>query len=165
VNSDAYPEKTCLGGCTDKPVFKAVLIYENFAPGLRARWFCERLGRTLEGALEEKMWNFEVLAIRELRNAAASAARNADLLIVSVSSHTELPSTIRAWLDMWVWLLDKNKPALVALFDSSALRNVASIRGYLSAVAQRGGIDFFPHEITSPVRQDSVQAVRSSKSS
>src|SRR5208282_2515826 len=26
-----------------KPLLKAVLIYENFAAGLRARWFCERL--------------------------------------------------------------------------------------------------------------------------
>ena len=59
-------------------------------------------------ALEEKMWNFDVLMIREVRKAAASAARKADLLVVSVSGHAELPSTIAAWFDMWLWLHDED---------------------------------------------------------
>ena len=140
-----------------------MLIYESFAAGVRARWFCEKLACALDLALEEKMWNFDVLMIREVRNAAASAARKADLLIVSVSGQVELPSTIRAWLDMWLWLLDKDKPALVALINSPAARNAAPIRAYLGAIARGSGIDFFPHETTSPVRQGSVLAIRSSE--
>jgi hypothetical protein len=27
-----------------KPVFKTVLIYENFAAGVRALWFCAKIG-------------------------------------------------------------------------------------------------------------------------
>jgi transposase len=50
------------------------------------------------------------LRIREVRNAAASAARKADVVILSVSGHTELPVTIRAWLDLWLRLLDKEHP-------------------------------------------------------
>ena len=60
------------------PVFKAVLIYENFAAGVHARRFFEALARSSDKALEEQMWNFEVLGIREARNAAASAARKAE---------------------------------------------------------------------------------------
>ena len=93
------------------PVFKAVLIYENFATGVRARCFCERLVRALDNTLEEQMWSFDVLGIREARNAAASAARKADVVIVSLLGRTDLPSTVRAWLDMWLWLLDKENPA------------------------------------------------------
>jgi hypothetical protein len=134
-----------------KRVFKAVLIYENFAAGVRARWFCERLIRALDGTLEEQMWNFDTLRIREARNAAASAARKADVVIVSVSGHTQLPGTIRAWLDMWLWLHKKENPALVALFDSPARRSIGSICAYLSSIARRSMIDFFPHETTRSV--------------
>ena len=134
-----------------KPVFKTVLIYENFAAGVRARWFCARLVRALDSTLEEQMWNFDVLGIRDVRNAAAGAARKADVVIVSASGYTELPGTVRAWLDMWLWLLDKENPALVALFDSSAPGNIASIRAYLQQHSRRAGIDFFPHEITLPM--------------
>src|SRR5262245_10226301 len=56
-------------------VFKAVLIYENVAAGARARWFLERLARASRKTLEEQMWNFDVLGIREVRKRAASAAR------------------------------------------------------------------------------------------
>jgi hypothetical protein len=72
-------------------------------------------------------------------------------VILSVSGHTELPVTIQAWLDLWLWLLDKERPALVALFDSSAPRNIPSIRTYLSCITRRDGIDFFPYEIHSAV--------------
>jgi len=138
------------------PVLRAVLIYENFATGVRARGFCERLVRASDNTLEEQMWSFDVLGIREARNAAASAARKADLVIVSVLGHTDLPSTIRAWLDMWLWLLDRQNPALVALFDSSNPPNIGSIRAYLSNVARSAGIEFFTYEITPPVYPQSV---------
>jgi len=75
------------------------------------------------------------LTIREARNAAASAARKADVVIVSVLGRTELPSAVRAWFDMWLWLLEDENPALVALFDSSVPANVASICTYLNSMA------------------------------
>jgi hypothetical protein len=76
-------------------IFEAVLIYENFAAGLRARRFFEALARASDKALKEQMWNFEVLGIREARNAAASAARKADVVAVSVSGQLELPGTVQ----------------------------------------------------------------------
>jgi hypothetical protein len=131
-----------------RPFLKSVLIYENYAVGLRARWFCERLARALDYTLEEEMWNFDMLRIREDRNAAASAARKADVVGISVSGHAELSGTIRTWLDMWLRILEEENPALVGLFDSSVPRYIASIRCYLSSIARRAGIEFLPHEIT-----------------
>ena len=125
------------------PVFKTLLIYENFAAGVHARRFFEALARVSDKALEEQMWNFDILGIREARNAAASAARKADVVAVSVSGQLELPGTVQAWFDMWLWLLEDENPALVALFDSSATPNIASIRAYLSRIARRAGIRFF----------------------
>jgi len=60
-----------------------------------------------------------------------------------ISGQLELPGAVRAWLDMWLWLLEDENPALVALFDSFATPNVASICAYLNRIAQRGGIEFF----------------------
>jgi len=131
------------GEAGHNPVFKAVLIYENLAAGARARWFLERLARASGKTLEEQMWNFDVLGIREVRNGAASAARKADVVAVSVSGQQELPGTVRAWFDMWLWLLEDENPALLALFDSSATPNAASICAYLSCIAQRAGIEIF----------------------
>ena len=125
------------------PVCKAVLIYENVAVGARARWFLERLARASGKTLEEQMWNFDVLGIREVRNGAASAARKADVVVVSASGQREFPGAVRAWLDMWLWLLEDENPALLALLDSSDSPNVASIRAYLSGITQRAGIGFF----------------------
>ena len=90
------------GEAGQDPVFKAVLIYENLAAGARARWFLERLARASSKTLEEQMWNFDVLAIREARNDAASAARKANVVVVSVSGQLELPGAVRAWFDMWL---------------------------------------------------------------
>jgi hypothetical protein len=44
---------------------------------------------------------------------------------------------------MWLWLLEDERPALVALFDSSSGQDNARIRTHLSGVAARAGIDFF----------------------
>jgi hypothetical protein len=125
------------------PVFKTVLIYENVATGARARWFLARLARASGKTLQEQMWNFEALGIREARNGAASAARKADVVAVSVSGQLELPGAVRAWLDMWLWLLEDENPVLVALFDSSVRSNGASICAHLSCIAQRAEIEFF----------------------
>jgi hypothetical protein len=133
-----------------KPVLKAVLVYEDFVAGVRARWFYGKLVRLLDVGLEETDWSFDALGIREIREAAAGAARKADIVMLSVSGRKQLPGTIETWLDMWLWLLSSEDPAFVALFDASASRYISSIRAYLSSVAREASIDFFPHEIAAP---------------
>jgi hypothetical protein len=76
------------------PGLKGVLIYKNFGAGVRARRFFESLARDREKSLEEQIWKFDALGIREVRNAAASVARKADVVAVSVSAQQELPGTI-----------------------------------------------------------------------
>ena len=77
--------------------------------------------------MEEQIWNFDVLGIREVRDLAAGAARKADIVIVSLSGRTELAHTICGWLNMWLWLLEEENPALVALFESSARQKTAPV--------------------------------------
>jgi alpha-L-fucosidase len=86
------------------------------------------------------------LNANDIRNDAATAAKQADLMIVSVSGRTELPGSVRAWLDMWLELLDDEHPALVAFFNTAASPKMPSIRAYLSTIAERAGIAFFLHK-------------------
>lgn len=125
------------------PVLKVALIYQNFAVGVRARSFFEKLASALDTMLEEEMWDFDALAMREMRNAAATAARKADVVAVSVSPQLDLPGTVRAWFDMWLWILEEERPALVALLDSFKEANILPVYDYLNCVARRGRIDFF----------------------
>jgi len=122
---------------------KAVLIHENFAVGVRARRFFEGLARASPKPLEEQMWNFDVLGVRDIRNVAASAARKSDVVAVAVSGQKDLPGMVRAWLDMWLWLLEDEKPVLVALFDSPSSPDNGRIQAHLSCLAARARIDFF----------------------
>jgi hypothetical protein len=125
------------------PVFKVVLIYQNFAAGVRARSFFEKLASALDRKLEEQVWTFDALGMREMRNAAASAARKADVVAVSVSAQLQLPGAVRAWFDMWLWILEEEDPVLVALFESSGEPNIVPIHDYLNWVARRARIEFF----------------------
>jgi hypothetical protein len=75
--------------------------------------------------------------------APASAARKADVVAVSASGQLEFPGAVRAWFDIWLWLLEDENPALVALFDSSTTPTVGSVHPYLSRIAQRAKIEFF----------------------
>jgi len=161
VNAEARTKKPDDGGRTDKHVFKAVLIYQDFAAGTRARRFCEMLIRTLNVRLEEQTWNFDLLGIREIRNLAASAARKADIVVLIRPYRTARHHTRVAY--MWLWLLDKKKPAFIGLFYPSATRKTASIRAYLGSVARQGGIAFFPHEMSTSVGQKSVSTGRGVK--
>jgi hypothetical protein len=104
-----------------------------------------------------------MLGIREIRNASVSTARSADIVVVSVSGHTQMPGTVRVWLDMWLLLLKKKKPALVGLVNLLPSQKIASVCACLSTVAERGGIDFFPHEMSAWVGQEPALIFRGVK--
>jgi hypothetical protein len=136
----------------DKPMFRAVLIYQDLAAGKRANEFCDKLARRLEDdcGISQQMWNFNVLAVPEIRNIAASAAAAADIVVLSISSATALPAKVKEWIEMWLWLVDLTRPALVALFGSPSGTNEAVV-AYLRNAARRKGIDFFSHATLSAV--------------
>jgi hypothetical protein len=123
-------------------VLETVLIYENYAVGVRAQPFFQSLAGGLGRTLKEQMWDFGVLGIRQVRNVAASAARRADAVAVVVSGQRDLPGTIRAWLDMWLWLLEDERPPFVALCDSPSAPEFPRIHTHLSCIVARAGIEF-----------------------
>ncbi len=145
----------------EMPVLRAILIYEDLDAGLRAKRFCDKIEKKLgiKCRLQDRAWRFDVLAIPEVRNTAASEAAKADLVILSNSESTELPAKVREWLDMWIWLIDQANPALIALFGSPRSESVP-VRTQLRNVTRSKGIDFFSTTVPQKVRSEPTRSIR-----
>jgi CheY-like chemotaxis protein len=136
-------------------ILRAVVICEDAATGQRADEFCDGFAETIgEGCqIKKNKWDFDRLYIPEIRNLAASAAADADIVFFSVSGKKDLPVEIRAWVEMWSWLIDNNKPILAAIFgESPETTHVPVIRSYLRTIAAAKRIDYFPHPASSEIQ-------------
>ena len=127
------------------PDFSVTIIYESVEAGKRAKRFSDQLiaEAAVDGALELNLWNFGVLGIPAVRNVAASTAATSDLVILSMSGTVPLPAQTVEWVEMWTWLIDGRKPAVIALFGSWHPA-CAAIRTYLRGSAVSKKLDFFP---------------------
>jgi hypothetical protein len=127
------------------PKFSLTIIYESMEAGKRAKRLSDQLivQAAAERAFELNLWNFDVLGIPEVRNAAASAAAIADIVILSMSGTIPLPERTVEWVEMWTWLIDGRRPAVVALFAAHNPR-CAAIQTYLRRSAYSKKLDFFP---------------------
>jgi len=143
------------------PTFNAVIAYEDFETGKRAKrtydFLVENLGHDCQ--FTNQMWKFDVLGIPKLREMAARDAMMSDIVIVSCRG-TELPAEFKAWVELWV--AEPNHPiALVALFDYLEDHDpqASEVRSYLADVAQRGQMEFFAQPGESP-RQRTAEDFR-----
>jgi hypothetical protein len=127
-----------------------VIIYENTVTGKRANHFCENLMRELDGTTLgiKDLWSFKVLDIPHVRRAAVEAAAMADVVILALEGHAELPDGIKTWMEQWAGpeaarTVDQS-PILIALFGTSDDKHkaVASTRAFLGALAETAGLAF-----------------------
>jgi len=120
------------------------IIYEDPLEGLHARRFANRLVTGVIGKRELNLgiWNFEALGISEIRNVAASAAAVADVVILSMSGSKALSPMAKEWIAMWSWLMDRGKPAIIALFAKPGGAG-SLIQTDLKRTALLKGLDFF----------------------
>ncbi len=138
----------------DKRSFRVVMINEDALASRQAQEFCSRLMDEFGGnrTLKEKLWNFNVLGIRKIRNVAVSAAGAADIVIVSASGKRELPADTKDWLELWAWLIEGGHCTLIGLFGDENAEQAASIRTYLGSIAKRKHLAFFPRTTLSRLR-------------
>ena len=131
----------------NKQAINVVLVYEDYATGLRAKRLYDDLCRQLEPECEvnQSMWKFEVLGMPRLGVVAAEEAAEADMIIISMSGENELPGKVRDWLETWVGEKAGQSSALVALFDEveEEESQIEAIQSHLRQVARRGGMSFF----------------------
>lgn len=126
------------------PKLDVAIIYECPDAGQRAKRFSDQLAAELllQGALNLNRWNFGVLGTRQVRNEAASTAAAADLVILSMDGRIPLPAKVAKWIEMWTWLIDGHKPAVVALFAAPGVHS-APVQAYLRRETASKKLDFF----------------------
>ena len=132
-------------GMIAAPNFNLTIVYESIDAGKRAKCFCDQFiaEAAIDCPFELNLWNFGVLGIPEVRNMAASTAAIADMVILSMSGTVPLPAQTVEWIEMWTWLIDGRRPAVVALFADHH-RHGAAIRAYLRRSTSSKKLDFFP---------------------
>jgi hypothetical protein len=143
-----------------------VIVYEDRSAGERGERFYQQLTSVMEadGEMTHHLWSFPVLAIPQVRNIAASAAAAADIVVFALSGKKRLPEKVQEWVDMWIWLIDRANPTLVALFENpnSECRLICN---YLRSVAAGKQLNFFPHgaaplpALSFPVRKMGVPSL------
>jgi len=90
---------------------------------------------------------FDDLDLPEPAMAAARSASDTDILMVAVSDDGELPRHVKAWLDLYLGLRDRDREgALVVLIARPAetANPDSSLVVYLETVAAIGGLSFIP---------------------
>ena len=117
-----------------------VILYEDFATGLRARRVGGILAEALRasGRFEPALWRWDVLQDPQFQRRAVDEVARADLLIVSV--HRRLPAVpLGALLDAWLAAKARRASHLVALVDGTGARG--SVAACLWELARRRGLD------------------------
>ena len=131
---------------------RVTILYECLDTGKHAKRFTDQLAVELadveaaDRALDLNLWSFGVLGMRQVRNDSVGTAATADLVVLSMSGKNPLPAQVEEWIEMWTWLIDGHKPAVVALFAAPDTK-AARTRAYLRRAALSKGLKFFPHTI------------------
>lgn len=135
------------------PTFRIMMIYEDLDSGKCARHCAEKVLNALNGDCRfyQNLWSFDALAIPEVRDIAASAAAAADIVILSMSGERALSAEIKDWIEMWVWLVDRTHPAVVALFKHPHCES-RNILAYLHHVTARKQLNIFPDSASYLIR-------------
>jgi hypothetical protein len=135
-------------GCIESstPRFEVVLAYEDFQSGIRSKGLFDRLVRNHGNRLRFlcHLWKFDVLAAPEFSGQAIAEAVNADMIVIAPRARSELPNSVKRWIEHW-----RHEPrtpgALVALLDDveSQSAPVSTACTYLHDIANTSQMRFF----------------------
>ena len=102
---------------------------------------------TADVECDMRSFDFDDLDLPGPGLAAARSASDTDILVVSVSHDGALPRHVKAWLDLYLGLRDRDREgALVVLIANAAetATSDSSLMEYLETVAAIGGLSFIP---------------------
>ena len=114
---------------------KIVLLYDSFATAVRGQAFCDQLAGQLEagGDPEESRWRSGHLSIPAIRHEAASAARRADFVVLSLRGDAEFSDALGQWCREWMPAATDREITLALLHDPATAPQfpAESVRSYL----------------------------------
>jgi hypothetical protein len=139
----------CRGNRGGNPAFSIVIVYEDFATGIKAQQACLNLfrGKTRDASCISVMWKFDLLRVAPLGEIAAADALKADVILFSLHGDRELPVEVKSWVASWL-ARKKNYPKAIAVMMDPASQNLESAQktcAYLRETTEGGRIDFFSH--------------------
>lgn len=113
------------------------IIYETAADGFRAKRLSDQLAMEVadDHDINLHVWNFQVLALPEIREIAAKTAATADVVILSVSGSESLPKHLVEWIALWPCFKDFKNPAVYTLYADS-VHEKAPIRADLTRMGK-----------------------------
>jgi hypothetical protein len=134
-------------------IFKVVIVHEDSVAGLQAANVLRQLGEQLGNQLRldinpwlfcNRVWQFDWLQDPELWEQAVAKAVEANMIIISTGQHTELPASVRSWIES-VLPRKQGVSALVALLGGRREMHTTSLppARYLRQLARQYGVDFF----------------------
>ncbi len=147
-------------GWEPKLPFDLVVAYEDIETRNRALHLYDHLAQQLldDYDFQCSWWKFDHLSNATLRQQAADAAVEANMVILSIRAHEEIPLTHKLWLDDWVSRRHHRKAALVVMMAGASQpeRAPAPLRAYLQNAARLAGMDFFTHAFELPANPNEV---------
>ena len=105
--------------------------------------------------LDTAWWSYEALASASVREAAARAAAEADMVWCSTHACEALPDQVTSWVEAWLPHQQESAGALVALLRCPRDYQVekSPSRAYLSEAAQSAGMELFVQRFDCDCRQ------------
>jgi hypothetical protein len=125
---------------------KIVVAYEHSEDGMRARKMMDRIAGKLEPGccIDSELWDFDLIADHSLSQDAATAAKEADMIIIAVRSG--LPGHVRNWLEQWASDGRRNPVSIVVLHEpEQTTEDCSALLAYLQKLTAQGGADLFWH--------------------
>lgn len=139
----------------DASAIEATIIYEDFAGGLRAKIFAERLAEQLGCAchFSETFWRSDLLECPPIAAEAIRAAEDSDYLIVALRGDRILPFFTRQWIERQLDRAAASGASLIVLpgCDQGTHGVVEATRRHFRSLCARKGVAFFSHAMMPPV--------------
>ena len=145
----AAQKEPALSSNDSRSALNVVGVYQD---PLTQSWTSPMCNLVTQLAQEEFIQNawYEVSSLRDagMFLEAVQAAREADVIVVSIYAAEELPLELYVWIDVWLPRRHSRTGALAALIGVADPPGPALNRTfeYLQAVARRAELDFIPQE-------------------
>lgn len=134
---------------TDSSTITVTIIYDDFAGGVRAKNFAERLAEQLgcDCHLSESFWRSDLLECRPVAEEAARAAADCDYLLVSLRGDRVVPFPTRLWIEAQLDSAARRGASLIVLPDSGRGNQgvVEATRRHFRSLCAVKGVAFFSH--------------------
>ena len=154
MNNTALTPQMDVAGWDPKLPFDLVVAYEDIETRNRALHLYDHLAQQLldDYDFQCSWWKFDHLVNATLRQQAADAAVEANMVILSIRAQDELPRTHKLWLEEWIARRHHRKAALVVITAGAKQRGdeTTPVLPYLQNAARLAKMDFFTHAFELP---------------